>query len=420
MKRIATSLLLPILAIGFCFFNPLPEAANAQQNWPEFRGPTGDGHATDAKLPTELDSSKVSWELPIHGKGWSSPVIWDDQVWLTTATDDGKQQSVIGVDLESGEKLHDFVVFENEDPDFCHDTNSYASPTPAIETGRLYVHFGSYGTACLDTETAKIIWQRRDLPCDHFRGPASSPILYKNLLIVAFDGFDHQYVVALNKETGETVWKKDRDIKYGTDNGDYKKAYGTGAIFDVGGRPLLVYPSAVATIAYDPMTGKQAWTVYHDGMNASARPLITEDGLVIVSNGHGKLLAIKPEGKGNISETHVAWQSTKAIPRKSSPIIVDGKMYMNEDKGILSCVDPSTGEPFWKQRVGGTYAASPIFADGKLYFFSGEGKIHVLKPGDKFDLVSESSLGDGFNASPAVSGNRLVLRSISKLYCLEE
>ncbi len=405
------------LAVGVCIL--FADIGIAQQNWPEFRGPSADGHADDAKLPLDFDASKISWELPIHGKGWSSPVIWDDQIWLTTATEDGTEMSVIGVDLTSGKKIHDFVIFKNEKPDFCHPTNSYASPTPVIEEGRLYVHFGSYGSACIDTDSAEIIWQRRDLECDHFRGPGSSPILHRNLMIVAFDGADQQYVVALNKTTGETVWKNDRDIKYGTDNGDFKKAYGTGAIFEVNGQPLLIYPSAIATIAYDPMTGEQVWIAYHAGMNVSARPLMTDNGLVILTNGMGKMLAIKPEGKGDISETHIAWQASKAIPRRSSPILVDGMMYMSEDKGILSCADPATGEAVWTKRVGGTYAASPIHANGKLYFFSIEGKIHILKPGKAFDLVKKTELGDGFNASPAVSGNRLVLRSISKLYCLE-
>lgn len=412
----ATRILLAVVFL-FAISNAL---THAQQNWPEFRGPTADGHADDAKLPVEFDESKISWEIPIHGKGWSSPVIWNDQVWLTTATEDGKKMSAICVDLESGKKLHDNVVFENEDPAFCHPTNSYASSTPAIEDGRLYVHFGSYGTACVDTQTAKILWQRRDLPCDHFRGPASSPLLFKNMLIVAFDGSDFQYVVALNKETGETIWKKDRDIDYDTDNGDLKKAYGTGAIFEIDDKPLLIYPSAVATIAYDPMSGNQHWIVYHEGMNASARPLMTDDGMLIISNGMGKIVAVNPKGEGNISKTNIAWWSKITMPCKSSPILVDGKMYAHEDKGIMSCTDPTSGEIIWKQRVGGTYAASPIFANGKLYCFSGQGKIHVLTPGDKFNLMNEAELGDGFNASPAVSGNRLILRSISKLYCLED
>ena len=397
----------------------LTSAAFSQQNWPEFRGPTADGHADAAKLPTKFDDSTIAWQLPIHGKGWSSPVIWNDQVWLTTATEDGKEMSVICVDLNSGKKVHDFVIFKNSEPDFCHPTNSYASSTPAIEEGRLYVHFGSYGTACVDTSDGKVLWERRDLPCDHFRGPASSPILHDDLLIVAFDGFDHQYVAALNRETGKTVWKKDREINYGTDNGDLMKAYGTGTIFEVAGKPLLIYPSAIASIAYDPATGEQKWIVYHEGMNVSARPLMTEGGLVIISNGMGKMIAVKPQGKGDISKSNIAWQSSKAIPRKSSAIIVDGRMYMNQDKGIISCVDPETGKDVWRERVGGTFAASPIHANGLLYFFSSEGAIYVVNPGDTFDLREKTTLGDGFQASPAISGNKLVLRSVSKLYCME-
>jgi outer membrane protein assembly factor BamB len=328
--------------------------------------------------------------------------------------------SVIGVDLDSGKIEHDVVLFENEEPDFCHSDNSYASCTPAIEEGRLYVHFGSYGTACIDTEACKVLWQRRDLPCDHFRGPASSPILFQNLLIVALDGFDHQYVVALNKETGKTVWRKNRDIEYGTDNGDFKKAYGTGAVFDINGEPLLIYPSAVATIAYEPLSGKQKWIVYHEGMNASARPLITPNDHVIISNGHGKMLAVNPEGSGDITNSHIVWQSSKAIPRKSSAIIVGDRIFLNEDKGVMSCLNASNGKTIWKKRVGGTFAASPIYANGTLHFFSRQGKIILLNPGESFDMKAEFSVGDGFNASPAVSGNKLVLRSLSKLYCFEE
>ncbi len=215
------------------------------RNWPEFRGPTADGHASQSELPVEFGEDKnVQWKVAIHGKGWSSPVIWGEQVWLTTATEDGTRMSVICVELATGKVLHDFVLYENETPDFCHPTNSYASPTPAIEDGRLYVHFGKYGTACIDTQTAEVIWSRTDFECDHYRGPASSPILFAGLLIVAFDGYDQQYVVALDKTTGQTRWKRDRNIEYAKDNGDWKKAYGTGSIFEVNGKPLLVYPSA--------------------------------------------------------------------------------------------------------------------------------------------------------------------------------
>jgi len=229
--------------------------------WPEFRGPAGDGRADDAVLPLAIDDSVIQWQTPIHGKGWSSPIVWDDQIWLTTATEDGKQMSVVCVDRTDGKVLHDVVVIETEDPEYCHPMNSYATPTAAIEQGRLYVHFGTYGTLCLDTSDASVIWRRADLKCDHYRGPASSPVLHDGKLFVAFDGIDVQFVVALDTSTGDTLWKKKREIDYGTTVGDRMKAYGTGKVIQVDDQYQLVYPSAMATIAYDPTTGRTLWTV---------------------------------------------------------------------------------------------------------------------------------------------------------------
>ncbi|MFK8111358.1 MAG: PQQ-binding-like beta-propeller repeat protein [Rubripirellula sp.] len=390
--------------------------AVAESNWPEFRGPTGDGH-TDADLPAKIDEGVVRWKTPIHGKGWSSPVVWGDKIWLTTATEDGKQMSVICVDRRSGKLLHDKVLIENEEPAFCHAMNSYATPTPVVEEGRVYIHFGSYLTACLDTNTADVIWQRQDLECDHFRGPASSPILHNGKLYVAYDGFDVQYVVALDKTSGKTLWKRDREIDYGTDNGDRMKAYCTAEVIEVAGKEQLVYPSASATIVYDPENGKSLWTVYHDGMNASARPLFSQ-GLVFITNGSGGMVAVRADGKGDVTGSHIAWSDKRGVPKKSSPIIVDGLLYTNSDDGIISCREPATGDVIWQKRVGGEFAASPIFSGKHIYMFSIEGTILILKPGPEFDLVSESNLGDGFMASPAVVNNDLILRSKSHLYCI--
>lgn len=390
-----------------------------QQNWPEFRGPSGDGVAMGAKLPTEIsESTDVKWKTAIHGLGWSSPVVWDEQIWLTTATEDGKKMYGICVDLETGKVLHDLLVHENESPRFRHPTNSYASCTPAIEQGRVYLHFGSYGTSCVNTGTGKTIWQRTDLECDHFRGPGSSPILYDDKLIVAFDGFDKQYVVALDKQTGETLWKTDREIEYGTDNGDWKKAYCTGAVFEIDGNPILIYPSAKATIGYQPSSGKPIWTVYHEGMNASARPILTVDGLVILTNGMGRMDAINPSGSGDITETNIRWTMAKNVCRRPSPIVADDRVYMFNDKGIASCVDLKNGKPVWQKRIGGSFAASPIYDGEHIFAFSEQGDIYAFKPADELTLVGKSNMGDGFKASPAVVGNRLIMRSISDLYCV--
>lgn len=389
----------------------------AESQWPEFRGPLGNGHAHDADLPVAIDESVVRWKTPIHGKGWSSPVVWGDQIWLTTATEDGTKMSVLCVDRSSGSIVHDKVLIENKEPAFCHPMNSYATPTPVIEEGRIYVHFGSYLTTCLDTSNAEVIWQRRDLHCDHWRGPASSPILYDGKLFVAYDGFDVQYVVALDRLTGKTVWKRDRNIDYGTDNGDLMKAYCTAQVIDVDGQKQLIYPSASATIAYHPSTGEPLWTVYHDGMNASARPVYS-DGLVFITNGMGSMVAVRPTGKGDVTGTHIEWSDRKAVAKKSSQLVVDGLFYMNSDDGVVSCREPKTGNILWQKRAGGEFAASPIYADGRIYMFGIEGDVLTLKPGRQFELLAETKLGDGFMASPAVVDSEMILRSKSHLYCV--
>jgi outer membrane protein assembly factor BamB len=250
----------------------------AADNWPEYRGPTADGHAAAKSLPVEWSETKnVVWKTKVHDKGWASPVVWGKQIWMTTALADGKELFAVCVDFDSGRIVHDVKVFDVEKPFFCIPFNSYASPTPAVEEGRVYVHFGSAGTACLDTGTGKVLWERRDLPCDHFRAAGSSPILHDNLLILTFDGYDQQYLAALDKSNGKTVWKKDRNTAWEIANPDLHKAYSTPAVIKVKGKPQLISPSAQVTVAYDPATGDELWRVNHGGMNAAARPIYAFD-----------------------------------------------------------------------------------------------------------------------------------------------
>lgn len=397
----------------------LPATLTAQSNWPEYRGPNGDGQAPDANLPVAINESVVKWQTPIHGKGWSSPVVWGDQIWLTTATKDGTKMYAICVDRQSGKVLHDLLLLENTEPAFCHPLNSYATPTPVVEAGRVYIHFGSYLTTCLDSRSGEVLWKRLDLECDHHRGPASSPILHDGKLFVAYDGFDVQYVVALDKNTGETVWKQNRNIEYGTDNGDRMKAYCTAHVIDVDGMPQLICPSAAATIAYRPADGKTLWKVYHQGMNASARPLYGR-GLVFITNGMGSMVAVNPTGSGDVTATHIAWSDQKAVAKKSSQLLIDGMFYMTSDDGIVTCREPETGEIVWQKRAKGDYAASPIYADGRIYLFSMDGDITTLESGRSYNRLAETKLGDGFMASPAIVNDQLILRSKSMLYSVEQ
>ncbi|MFO0814351.1 MAG: PQQ-binding-like beta-propeller repeat protein [Gemmatales bacterium] len=389
-------------------------------DWTEFRGPNGSGHApTTARVPTTWsETQNVRWKTAIHGKGWSSPVVLGNQIWLTTAPEDGKQLFAMCIDASTGSIVHDIKVFDVEKPEFCHATNSYASCSPVVEPGMVYVHFGSYGTACLDVNTGRKLWERRDFPCDHFRGPASSPVLWEDLLILSFDGIDQQYLAAVNKTTGATVWKKTRSTDYKTNNGDNKKAYSTPGIFTINGQVQLVSPGAVGSIAYDPRTGNELWNVRHGGMNAAAR----------VVHGHGHFYFTTGDGPTNLiavpdtgpSQRTVTYTVSKTVPKRSSPILVDDLLYFNSDAGIITCVEAQTGKEVWQKRHAGNFWASPIYAGGKLYFPNQEGVTYVLAPGREYKLLAENKLATGGNASPAVVQNGIILRSKSHLYRLEE
>jgi outer membrane protein assembly factor BamB len=417
-----------IAALAIIVVCALPlRQASAGDNWPEFRGPSGDGHSDAVGLPIRWsENENIKWKVAMHDKGWSSPVIWGNQIWLTTATVDGHKLFVMCLNRETGKILHDIKLFDVEKPGFCIPTNSYASPTPGVEAGRVYVHFGTYGTACLDTNTGQTLWSRRDLPCDHFRAPGSSPILYGDSLFVNFDGFDVQYVVALDKATGKTRWKSNRNIDYGTDNGDLKKAFCTPKVIQVNGQAQLISPSAVATIAYDPADGHELWKVYHGGMNAAARPLFGDGRLFITTGDRGspgewhRLLAINPDAHGDVTTSHVLWTHDKGVPARSSFLLVDDLLYMVSDNGVVTCLEAKSGKEVWQHRVGGTYYASPIYAEGHLYFFDDGGDSHVLEAGREPKVLAHNHLDAGCMASPAVAGKALFVRTKTHLYRIEQ
>lgn len=392
--------------------------------WPQFRGPTGDGIA-HANLPTTWsETENIRWKTPIHDKGWSSPVIWGDQIWMTTAKADGKEMFAVAVDKKSGRILHDLSLLIVENPAFCNPRNSYASPTPVIEEGRVYCHFGSYGTFCLDTSTGKVLWENKELQCDHYRGPASSPILFENLLILTFDGFDVQYQAALDKSNGKLVWKTDRNIRFTTTNGDYHKAYGTPGIFTINGEPQLVVPCAQETIAYNPKSGKEIWRVVTGGMNQSIRPILAND-LIYLSCGHEqRLIAVKAGQRGIIPPSGIAWKTIKEAPTRPSFLVLGDRLFMVNDTAIATCLDARTGQAIWRERLDGDFSASTLTANGRIYFFNEanrereQGKTFVVEAGDKYKPVATNRLDSGCMASPAVADGCLFLRTKTHLYCI--
>lgn len=418
--------------------------ATAADNWPQFRGPGGDGHSGAKGLPlTWSETNNVKWKIAIHDKGWSSPVIWDNQIWLTTATDEGGKLFALCVDRETGKIVHDLKLFEVGGQPDIRKFNTYASPTPVVEEGRVYVTFGSPGTACLDTRSGKVLWERRDLECNHFRGAGSSPVVYQDLLIMNFDGSDHQFIIALDKKSGKTAWRQQRSVDYkdlGPDgkpqaDGDFRKAFSTPHVATIDGKAVLVSQGAKAAYGYEPLTGKELWRVEErTSHSASSRP-ISGHGLVFLATGwsKGQLLAIRQGSKAgesiDVNETapaadgaglQIVWKSKRNVPRKPSLLLVDDLLFgIEDDGGIVSCVEAKTGAEVWRERVGGNFSASPLLAEGRLYFFGDDGKTTVLEAGRQFKKIGEGKLDGGFMASPAVAGKALYLRSKTHLYRVE-
>lgn len=407
---------LMILCALLLLLAPLVTCAEAP--WNQFRGPRGDGVAQHADPPVEFGPEKnLLWRTPIHGRAWSSPVVLGSRVWLTTATEDGKKLSALCVDLESGEVLWDRVVFEVEEPRFCHPTNTYASCTPWIEAGRLIVHFGSYGTACLDPSSGESLWERRDFVSDDFRGPASSPVVDGDLVYVNFDGVDFQFFVALDKATGETVLRRDRDIEYGVDNGDWKKAYGTPRVITFGGERQLISPAAKETVAYSLPDAEPLWRVRHGGMNAAAPPLFDGE-RVIVTGGSGpmKMAAVRPDGRGDVTDSHVAWREGRSVPDRAAPLLWDGMIFTVDDKGVAVCRDAATGSVHWTERLGGEFWSSPVAAAGRVYALNKSGYGYVFATEKEFRQLAQTSFGEEVNATPAIVGDTLLVRTAAALY----
>ncbi|NLX99763.1 MAG: PQQ-binding-like beta-propeller repeat protein [Rhodopirellula sp.] len=420
----------------------IPLADGHAEDWPEFRGPGGRGHATVGAAPLQWsEKDNLVWKAPIPGRGWSSPVVLDGRIWLTTAvetpalpgdfekararTDQPDSNTyvahhvalkAIAIDPASGRTLHDTTLAEIDLPLLLNKTNSYASPTPVAEAGRVYCDFGAMGTACVDATTGKKVWFRR-LVVEHQVGPGSSPTVFGDLLILVRDGCDQQYVAALDKNTGETIWKTPRPPITATSL-SYHKAFSTPLIFTANGVPQMVVPGAQWIVSYRPATGEELWRVdTGDTFSNTSRP-VYGDGIVYICTAYGgaRMLAIRVDGKGNVTETHVAWQLQQGTPQRSSPLLVGQRLYIVSDRGVASCVDAANGEVKWSQRLEGAHTASPSYAAGRIYFFSEGGVATIIRPGDRFERLAENQLDGRIMASPAFIDAAIFIRTDTHLY----
>lgn len=411
-----------------CFFliSNLAFGQNRQNSWTHFRGSELNGISAETNIPvTWDDSTNIAWRTAMVGKGWSSPIVLGNQIWFTTATDKGREMRAICVDFKSGELIYNRLLFKPDSIYRIHAINSYATPTGAIEEGRVYLHFGRYGTACLDTGTGKTLWERTDMQVEHIQGPASSLLIYKNKLIVHMEGSDIQYITALDKETGKTLWKTDRPKEL-YDKLAYigKKAYITPIIVKVNGQDLMISNGSAACIAYDPETGKEVWRIIYGEDSTIAMPTESE-GIIYYYVGfekdsadkrHCKLMAVNPDGSGDIGSTNILWSVETPVLQLLSPLVVDGLLYTIDSKGVMLCLDAIKGETIWSKKMKGKFHSSPLYADGHVYFNSIKGDTYVVKSGRELKVVAENSLEGEIWSTPAITGRAILMRTSDFLY----
>jgi outer membrane protein assembly factor BamB len=387
------------------------------EDWPQFRGPTGQGHSTERGLPLEWNEShNVRWKTPVPGSGWSSPVVSGGRIWVTTAVAESRAVSLraLAFDMATGRELVNIEVFRVDRPGPINPKNSRASPTPILDGNRVYVHFGADGTAAITT-AGEILWRTR-LAYDSQHGSGGSPALYGDLLIVNCDGNGGEaFVAALDTRTGKIRWKTSRRLPA-------DQAYSTPLVIRVGERDEVVSVGAFRAAAYDAGTGKELWRVeYGDGFSNVPRPVFGR-GLVYIATGFQQpsLLAVRADGTGDVTRTHVVWTLRRAAPHTPSPLLVDNELYVISDMGIASCVDAATGVVRWQQRLGGNHSASPVYADGRIYFLSEEGVATVIAPGTTFRLLSTNQLDGAALASMAVIDRSIIIRTNTHLYRVGE
>jgi outer membrane protein assembly factor BamB len=381
------------------------------EDWPAFRGPTGQGHSSERNLPLEWNESRhVIWKAPVDGRGWSSPVVAGGRVWLTSAvTDRGASLRVLGFDVATGRELVNVEAFHMPSARLLNEKNSLASPTPIVDGDRVYVHFGAQGTAALTT-TGEVVWKAR-FPYESQHGNGGSPMLYGDLLILSCDGADTAFVVALDKRTGKVRWKTQR-------RQPWDQAYSTPLVINVGGRDQILSVGAYRAAAYDPENGRELWRVsYEDGFSNVPRPVFGH-GMVYIATGFQQpfLLAVRADGAGDVTRTHIAWTLSRGAPLTPSPLLVGDDLYIVNDNGIASALDAKTGAVHWQQRLGGTFSASPVFADGHIYFTSEDGETTVVAPGRQFQKLTVNRIDEPTLASLAISGGSIFIRGESHLY----
>ena len=399
------------------------------QDWTKFRGPTGDGHVTVKSIPLKWsDTENVKWKVSVPGKGWSSPVISKGKIYLTSAVAEGDNQDaadvsrelrVICYDSSNGKEIWDTKVFGQKPlkrP--IHHKNSHASPTPIIEGGKVYVHFGHMGSACLDLK-GKILWKNNELKYDPIHGNGGTPIIVDNRFFYSADASTNPFVVALDKNTGNVLWKKLR-----SETAQSRKfSFSTPTLISMGGSSQIISPASGAVFSYDSKTGEELWSVDYGGWSVIPKPGVYKN-MIYVGTGYERAhilgIRVDEKSKGNVTESHVEWEITKRAPNTPSFMVVDDLLYFISDGGIATCVEPLTGEIIWQERTAGPISASPVHFNGMIYFLDEQGKTTVIKAGRKFEIIAENKIKERTLASFGISEGAIYIRSEKSLFRIGE
>lgn len=381
----------------------------AAEDWPQFRGPDGQGHSSETQLPLHWsEQENVAWRTSIPGAGWSSPVVAGDQVWLTTALEETGTLKALCLDRRTGRLLHDVVVFQSDDLGRIAAENTHASPTPVIDGPHVYVHFGSQGTACVHRDGA-VVWTRQ-LAYDQHHGPGSSPVVWGQLVILACDGLTEQYLAALDKLTGRLVWRRAREAQQG---------YSTPLVVRAAGREQLISATGEGVAAFSPWDGAELWRFRFDGHSVVPRPVVAAD-RVYVCSGYWtpRMYAVALDGRGDVTNSHGAGAWRRGIPLVPSPLVVGSRMYLISDQGVLTVLDLASGRELWRQRMEGNFSASPLEAEGRIYLTNEDGETTVIADAEQYTPLAVNRLPGRTLASLAVSNGSLFLRTDRELFCI--
>ncbi len=404
------------------------------ENWPRFRGPTGQGLSSEANLPLYWSpTSNVVWKMAIPGIGWSSPIVWDDRIFLTSTTEDGVSCRVFCVDRLSGKTLWNREVF-CQVPQYKQQKNSHATPTPVTDGERVYAVFSSGGIAAINFDGSNC-WTYRDAKYYSRHGLGASPIVYGNLLIMPYDGsnrvaepgkwpnntdeeklgwripWDKAFILAVDAKTGRRVWTAKRGMS--------RVAHTTPNIIEVNGQTQLISTAGDAIQGFDPDTGARIWSVYSEGEGVTSS-FAMGGGLIFSASGYmdHRLRAVRIEGQGEVTESHIVWEARKGVPSQSSLLYVKPHVYGVSDGGVATCYHEADGKVIQQKRIGGNHCASPVFADGHIYFLSESGETVVMKAGPQLEIIARNTIQERCQASIAVSQGHLFIRSVEHLFCI--